>query len=98
MSGGIDRAGLAEAGRDEVIRRFLAAQGWDKAERRLLAGDASFRRYDRLTAADGRRAVLMDAPPPMENVRPFLAIGRLLASLDLSVPAIFAEAERKHQQ
>lgn len=91
MSGGIDRAGLAEAGRDEVIRRFLAAQGWDKAERRLLAGDASFRRYDRLTAADGRRAVLMDAPPPMENVRPFLAIDRLLASLDLSVPAIFAE-------
>ncbi|HVI90067.1 MAG TPA: aminoglycoside phosphotransferase, partial [Dongiaceae bacterium] len=86
MSEAIDRGQ-----RDHVIRAFLAVHGWGAAERHLLAGDASFRRYDRLTAADGRRAVLMDAPPPMENVRPFIAIDRLLTSLDLSVPQILAE-------
>src|SRR5258706_2161559 len=59
------------------------------AERRPLAGDASFRRYGRLPR--GReRAVLMDAPPPRENVRPFIAIDRLLAGVGLAVPAIFA--------
>lgn len=78
------------AARDVAIAGFLAANGWDKAQRSLLAGDASFRRYDRLIAADGSRAVLMDAPPPVENVRPFIVIDQLLASLDFSVPTILA--------
>jgi hypothetical protein len=81
---------LDRSQRDGVIQAFLAQHGWGAAERRLLAGDASFRRYDRLVAGDGRRAVLMDAPPPMENVRPFIAIDEILAGLDLSVPAILA--------
>jgi len=76
--------------REPLIARFLAAHNWGTAKRSLLAGDASFRRYDRLIAADGSRAVLMDAPPPMENVRPFIAIDQLLTSLDLSVPRILA--------
>jgi aminoglycoside/choline kinase family phosphotransferase len=84
-------AGADRPARDQEIQAFLTTHGWDKAERSLLAGDASFRRYDRLIAADGQRAVLMDAPPPMENVRPFIAIDRLLASLDFSVPEILAE-------
>ncbi|TDQ83435.1 hypothetical protein A8950_1722 [Dongia mobilis] len=69
--------------------RFLADAGWGKAEIRLLAGDASFRHYDRLTL-DGRTRVLMDAPPPMEDVRPFLRIGRLLKDLGFSAPEIYA--------
>ncbi len=77
--------------RDAALAVFLTACGWGTAERHLLAGDASSRRYDRLTAGDGRCAVLMDAPPPLENVRPFIAIDRLLGGLDLSVPRIFAE-------
>src|SRR3712207_2190885 len=51
---------------------FLAAHGWDGAEIRPLAGDASFRRYFRVVDGD-RRAVLMDAPPPHEDPRPFIA-------------------------
>lgn len=70
--------------------RFLAAAGWGAAEIKLLAGDASFRHYDRLTMA-GRTAVLMDAPPPMEDVRPFVRIGRLLKDLGFSAPLIHAE-------
>ena len=70
--------------------RFLQMAGWNTAEIRLLAGDASFRHYDRLTLA-GSTAVLMDAPPPMEDVRPFVRIGRLLKELGFSAPEIRAE-------
>lgn len=78
--------------REAQIATFLAAHGWADAARRVLAGDASFRRYDRLEAADGRRAVLMDAPPP-EDVRPWIAVDRLLGGLGYSVPKIFAADE-----
>ncbi|MGE5722048.1 MAG: aminoglycoside phosphotransferase family protein [Sphingomonadales bacterium] len=52
---------------------FLAAHGWGGAEIRPLAGDASFRRYFRIHR-NGETAVLMDAPPPQEDVGPFLKI------------------------
>jgi len=77
------------ADREARIDAFLAGQGWAGGTRRLLAGDASFRRYDRLTL-DGARAVLMDAPPPMEDVRPFILIARHLEGLGLSAPQILA--------
>ncbi len=78
------------AGRDQTIAAFLAAHGWGEARRSALAGDASFRRYQRLT--DGRRrAVLMDAPPDKEDVRPFVAVARHLKSLGFSAPAVLAE-------
>jgi N-acetylmuramate 1-kinase len=80
---------MSEPERDQRIAAFLAAHGWGRAERRPLAGDASFRRYERLLL-DGRPMVLMDAPPPQENVRPFMAIARLLAEVGLAVPAIHA--------
>ena len=76
--------------RGALIAEFLAAAGWGEAARSTLAGDASFRRYDRL-ALGATRAVLMDAPPPHEDVRPFLAIARLLQALGFSAPAILAE-------
>ena len=57
---------------------FLARHGWEGAEIRPLAGDASFRRYFRVFH-DGRRAVLMDAPPEHEDIGPFLTVaGHLL--------------------
>ncbi|MGE0724035.1 MAG: aminoglycoside phosphotransferase family protein [Alphaproteobacteria bacterium] len=77
------------AAREAAIDRFLGAAGWGTAARRPLAGDASFRRYLRLER-DGGRAVLMDAPPPMEDVRPFVRIAGLLRSLDLSAPEVLA--------
>jgi aminoglycoside/choline kinase family phosphotransferase len=68
---------------------FLAANGWEDAEILPLAGDASFRRYFRVVAPD-RRAVLMDAPPPQEDPRPFLRVGGHLRDLGLHTPAILA--------
>ncbi len=76
--------------RETAIADFVARAGWAAAERRPLAGDASFRKYQRLRGAQGR-AVLMDAPPPMENVGPFLAIARHLHELGYSAPRIIAE-------
>jgi len=81
------------SGRAQEIAAFLARAGWAEAARRPLVGDASFRRYERLGDGSGRRVVLMDAPPPQENVRPYAAIARHLISLGLSAPRIFAAEE-----
>jgi len=68
---------------------FLAASGWAGAEILPLAGDASFRRYFRVVNGD-RTAVLMDAPPPHEDPRPFVAVAEWLSSVGLSAPQIIA--------
>ena len=68
---------------------FLAANGWAGSTIVPLAGDASFRRYFRVV--DGaRRAVLMDAPPPHEDARPFVDIARWLHARGFAAPAIHA--------
>ena len=68
---------------------FLAAHGWAEATIAPLAGDASFRRYFRVADA-GRHAVLMDAPPPHEDPRPFLTVAAWLAERGFAAPAILA--------
>lgn len=68
---------------------FLTACGWGGARVEPLAGDASFRRYFRVIS-DGRQAVLMDAPPPREDPRPFIAVAEWLTSIGLSAPEIIA--------
>jgi len=68
---------------------FLAAHGWEGAEIKPLAGDASFRRYFRVHL-DGAQAVLMDAPPPHEDPRPFVAAAEWLIEAGLTAPAILA--------
>ena len=68
---------------------FLAAHGWGDARILPLAGDASFRRYFRVVDGD-RQAVLMDAPPPHEDPRPFIAVAEYLCELGLNAPTILA--------
>jgi aminoglycoside/choline kinase family phosphotransferase len=68
---------------------FLEASGWGGARIEPLAGDASFRRYFRVIG-DGRQAVLMDAPPPHEDPRPFIAVAEWLVERGLSAPEILA--------
>ena len=75
--------------REKLITAFLDRHGWADAERRVLAGDASFRRYDRLSRG-GETMVLMDAPPPHEDVRPFDQIARHLREIGLGAPEIVA--------
>lgn len=68
---------------------FLADAGWGDAAIVPLAGDASFRRYFRVLDG-GRRAVLMDAPPPHEDPRPFIAIAEHLLADGFAAPQILA--------
>ncbi|RYD88725.1 MAG: aminoglycoside phosphotransferase, partial [Sphingomonadales bacterium] len=69
---------------------FLDRSGWGGAAILPLAGDASFRRYFRVEG-DGRNAVLMDAPPDLEDSRPFLSIARHLDAIGFRAPRILAE-------
>jgi aminoglycoside/choline kinase family phosphotransferase len=78
--------------REAAIERFLAAGPWRSAARRPLAHDASFRRYFRLTGGPDP-ALLMDAPPPAEDVRPWTRIARHLRQLGLSAPEIYQADE-----
>ncbi len=78
-----DRSGLRS--------EFLRQQGWGEAEITALPGDASHRRYWRLK--DGpRRAMLMDAPPDLEPIAPFIAIAEILLGLGYSAPALGGRA------
>ncbi len=72
------------------VHAFLADAGWDEAEIDPLPGDASFRRYFRITGGE-RSAMLMDAPPPHEDARPFLHVGKWLIEQGLRAPEIYAE-------
>jgi aminoglycoside/choline kinase family phosphotransferase len=67
---------------------FLALHGWSGAIS-PVAGDASFRRYFRI-ASEGRSAILMDAPPPHEDPRPFIAVAEWLRGRGFAAPAIHA--------
>lgn len=69
---------------------FLNAHGWGGARIEPLAGDASFRRYFRILSENGR-AVLMDAPPPHEDPRPFVEVAEWLSEIGLNAPEILAQ-------
>ncbi|HIJ39201.1 MAG TPA: phosphotransferase [Rhodospirillaceae bacterium] len=78
--------------REQLIDHFMSQKGWAPSCRRPLAGDASFRHYHRLQ--DGpRQAILMDAPPPKEDVRPFVRMARHLIGLGYSAPGLLAVDE-----
>lgn len=72
------------------IRQFIQGTEFRDAELHPLAGDASFRRYVRVRKGD-RGAMLMDAPPAKEDVRPFVAIAKYLCSHAYSAPKILAK-------
>jgi hypothetical protein len=54
------------------------------------SADASFRRYFRIQAQGGASFVIMDAPPPLEDVRPFLHVAGLIAQAHLHAPEVLA--------
>ena len=76
------------------MKAFLGTSGWDGVPAVPLAGDASFRRYYRL-GRDESSAVLMDAPPPQEDIGAFVAVAGLLRGLGFSAPEVLAE-DRGH--
>lgn len=55
------------------------------------SADASFRQYFRVHLDDGSTLIVMDAPPPQEDCRPFVKVAALFAEAGLNVPAILAQ-------
>ncbi|WP_390612598.1 aminoglycoside phosphotransferase family protein [Qipengyuania thermophila] len=75
---------------DPVMDAFLAGAGWADAEAEPLSGDASFRRYFRVRGGQGT-AMLMHAPPPQEDIAPFVHVGTWLCAQGLRAPRILAQ-------
>ena len=81
---------------DEAIQwltPILAHDGSAWVKIAVASADASFRRYFRVTSDSGATAIVMDAPPPLEDVRPFLNISKLLDDGGVNVPQRFAADE-----
>ncbi|MFT3664026.1 aminoglycoside phosphotransferase family protein [Piscinibacter sp.] len=68
------------------------------ASLRSASSDASFRRYFRIDAEAGGAHpsfIVMDAPPPQEDVRPFVAVARLLHEAGLLAPQVIERDEAR---
>ena len=79
---------------DEWLGRIASTHSLQTATLRSASSDASFRRYFRIDGA-GKSFVVMDAPPPQEDVGKFVAIDSLLEAAGLNVPQVF-EQDAKH--
>lgn len=58
---------------------------------RPASADASFRRYFRVDGQDGQTYIAMDAPPPQEDVRPFIQVADLFGKTSVTVPQVLAQ-------
>ncbi len=76
---------------DAWLRTLPAALGLDPESLRPASADASFRRYFRLEAAEGRTLIAMDAPPEREDSRPYVHVAQLLHDAGLNAPRIVAQ-------
>ena len=58
---------------------------------RAASSDASFRRYLRIDRQSGDSLIVMDAPPPLEDVQPFVHVAGLIGQAGLPAPQILAQ-------
>jgi hypothetical protein len=72
------------------LNDFLKDAGWSGSKVVPIVGDASFRRYFRVHSPSGQSAILMDAPPPHEDPRPFINVAKYLTGEGFRAPSIFA--------
>ncbi|WP_251977870.1 aminoglycoside phosphotransferase family protein [Salinicola avicenniae] len=77
----------------ETLRAWIAGHhrlSPEACRLQSVAGDASLRSYWRVAFPDGTTRILMDAPPALEESRPFVEIGQAWHDAGLPVPAIHA--------
>lgn len=81
------------ADREAGFRRWLeplcAQHGLDVRSLAPASADASFRRYFRIQGRE-RSLIVMDAPPPQEDVRPFVDMARRIQAAGLHAPQVLA--------
>ncbi|MBX3635300.1 MAG: phosphotransferase [Rubrivivax sp.] len=96
MRGTPDPVGWPDAARQAAFERWIAAvapeHGIQIDSLAPASADASFRRYLRVAAtrAPGGSLIVMDAPPPLEDVRPFVHVAGLIAAAGLHAPRVLA--------
>ena len=74
----------------ELLTQWVKSYpGLDKADISVASADASFRRYFRVSHAEGSM-IVMDAPPEQEDVSPFIDITQRLEAANLRAPHIHA--------
>jgi hypothetical protein len=88
-------ASSAPDARLDLARNWIAvALGSEAFDLAPASSDASFRRYFRITPRTPWRGhatlIAMDAPPPMEDCRPYLHVAQLLASAGVHAPEVLA--------
>ena len=86
-------ASPARDGRLQALKTWLAGlpatYGLDIASLAPASSDASFRRYFRLTATSPQgNLIVMDAPPPQEDCRPFVHADQIFGAAGLTVPGV----------
>jgi N-acetylmuramate 1-kinase len=84
----------ADPQRQQAFERWLEAltvrHGLRPSSLRAASADASFRRYLRIDSDAGGSLIVMDAPPPQEDVRPFVKIAGLIGQAGLHGPEVLA--------
>lgn len=75
--------------RQAALRDFVAAYGADPQSLQAASADASFRSYWRVRRGV-ESVIVMDSPPELEPVQPWLSIGAQLGAAGLHVPAVHA--------
>lgn len=91
-----DLASEQQPGGAENDHRLTALTQWvqslpglETADLEPASDDASFRRYFRVRSAD-QTLIAMDAPPPMEDCRPFVQVAGFLEDMSVNGPTIEA--------
>ena len=78
----------------ELLKHWLTSltleASCEVATLRPASSDASFRRYFRVNAGSGS-LIIMDAPPPNEDCRPFVHAAQVLAAAGVNVPKVIAQ-------
>ena len=87
-----------KAERQAHFERWLShialQHGLDPATVCPASADASFRRYFRVQGSQGS-LIVMDAPPPLEDVRPFVRVAGLMGAAGLNAPRVL-QADVEH--
>ncbi len=73
---------------DQWLGRISQTHALVPTSLRAASADASFRRYLRIDAAVGGTLIVMDAPPPQEDIRPFMHVAQLLQDAGLNGPRV----------
>lgn len=79
-----------EDARRHLVENWLSGiPGVKVGSLRAASEDASFRRYFRVDTDTGT-AIVMDAPPPQEDTRPFVTIAGYLEAINVNAPRVLA--------